>query len=176
MIEDVKEYISKVGEDAPSVYVGTYGKYNSGSLYGAWIDLTKCKDEDEFYEVCYELHNDEPRDSCELMFQDYECFPRRFYGESHMDFDALYEWLDLDEDERDIVSAYWNEVESGTDIEDILESYIGEYDSDEDYVRSEVLETSRIPDWLERYIDWDAYARDNMQDVHVAGNYYFRAY
>ena len=26
----------------PSVYVGTYRKYNEGSLYGMWVDLVAC--------------------------------------------------------------------------------------------------------------------------------------
>ena len=31
----------------PKVYVGTYGKYNSGSIEGKWVDLTDfdCKEE-----------------------------------------------------------------------------------------------------------------------------------
>lgn len=31
----------------PSVYVGTYGKYNDGSLCGLWIDLSSFDDYDE---------------------------------------------------------------------------------------------------------------------------------
>ena len=27
-----------------SVYVGTYGKYNNGSLFGAWLDLSDYAD------------------------------------------------------------------------------------------------------------------------------------
>ena len=39
-----------------SVYVGTYGKYNNGSLFGAWLDLSDYADKEEFYEACRELH------------------------------------------------------------------------------------------------------------------------
>ena len=42
-----------------SVYVGTYGKYNNGSLFGAWLDLSDYADKEEFYEACRELHKDE---------------------------------------------------------------------------------------------------------------------
>ena len=38
------------------VYVGTYGKYNNGSLFGAWLDLSDYADKEEFYEACRELH------------------------------------------------------------------------------------------------------------------------
>ena len=38
------------------VYVGTYVKYNNGSLSGAWLDLSDYSDKEEFYEACRELH------------------------------------------------------------------------------------------------------------------------
>ena len=40
------------------VYVGTYGKYNNGSLFGAWLDLSDYTDKEEFYEACRELHKE----------------------------------------------------------------------------------------------------------------------
>jgi antirestriction protein len=33
----------------PSVYVGTYHKYNCGSIAGAWLDLTDFDSSEEFY-------------------------------------------------------------------------------------------------------------------------------
>ena len=30
------------------VYVGTYAKYNNGSLFGKWLDLSDYSDKDEF--------------------------------------------------------------------------------------------------------------------------------
>lgn len=33
------------------VYVGTYNKYNSGSLFGKWLDLSDYSDKDEFMEA-----------------------------------------------------------------------------------------------------------------------------
>ena len=41
------------------VYVGTYNKYNSGSLFGKWLDLSDYSGKDEFLEACRELHEDE---------------------------------------------------------------------------------------------------------------------
>ncbi len=52
------------------VYVGTYGKYNNGSLFGAWLDLSDYADKEEFYETCRELHKDE--EDAKYMFQDWE--------------------------------------------------------------------------------------------------------
>ena len=55
------------------VYVGTYAKYNNGSLFGAWLDLSDYSDKEEFYEACRELHKDE--EDAEYMFQDWENVP-----------------------------------------------------------------------------------------------------
>ena len=62
------------------VYVGTYGKYNIGSLSGAWLDLSDYSDKEEFYEACRELHKDE--EDAEYMFQDWENVPEGLIGES----------------------------------------------------------------------------------------------
>lgn len=62
------------------VYVGTYAKYNNGSLYGAWLDLSDYSDKEEFYEACRELHEDE--EDAEYMFQDWENVPEGLIGES----------------------------------------------------------------------------------------------
>ncbi|MBT2620615.1 antirestriction protein ArdA [Chryseobacterium sp. ISL-6] len=56
--------------DTACIYVGTYHKYNNGSLYGKWLNLSDYSDYDELLEAMHNLHNDE--DDPELMFQDYE--------------------------------------------------------------------------------------------------------
>ncbi len=55
---------------APAVYVGTWHKYNCGSIAGRWFDLTTFDDERDFFAACRALHQDEA--DPELMFQDYE--------------------------------------------------------------------------------------------------------
>jgi antirestriction protein len=41
------------------IYVGTYGKYNGGSIKGAWLDLTKYADKKAFVKACKKLHKGE---------------------------------------------------------------------------------------------------------------------
>ncbi len=65
---------------AARVYVGTYGKYNAGSLFGEWLDLSDYSDKEEFYDACRELHKDE--EDAEFMFQDWENVPENLIGES----------------------------------------------------------------------------------------------
>ena len=57
----------------PRVYVGTYKKYNEGSLKGGWVTLTDYPSYDAFMEACFKLHKDE-RDP-ELMIQDTDDMP-----------------------------------------------------------------------------------------------------
>ena len=52
------------------VYVGTWKKYNEGNLSGAWIDINKCKNYNDFIEKCKNLHRDES--DPEFMIQDCE--------------------------------------------------------------------------------------------------------
>ena len=63
----------KTISNTPKAYIGTYAKYNNGSLDGAWIDLTEYGSYDDFLSACHELHKDES--DPELMCQDTECMP-----------------------------------------------------------------------------------------------------
>jgi antirestriction protein len=56
------------------IYVGTYAKYNAGSIKGAWFDLEDYSDRDAFLKACRELHKNEQ--DPEFMFQSFQDFPR----------------------------------------------------------------------------------------------------
>ena len=88
------------------VYVGTYGKYSSGSISGKWLDLEDYSDKDEFFEACRDLHKDE-RDH-EFMFQDFEGVPQGMITESSID-DDLWEFLSMEEHEQEIIFAYYDD-------------------------------------------------------------------
>lgn len=83
----------------PRVYVGTYGKYNRGSLAGGWVSLKECKDYQAFLRKCRALHRGE-RDP-EYMIQDSEDFP-----------DGLdcMEWLS-EQDFNDVIAVCKEEAE-----------------------------------------------------------------
>lgn len=70
----------QINTSEASIYVGTYGKYNAGSIFGKWLNLSDYADKEEFYIACRELHNDEA--DPEFMFQDYENIPDGLIGES----------------------------------------------------------------------------------------------
>jgi antirestriction protein len=85
------------------VYVGTYEKYNNGSLDGAWIDLTE-HDRESFFEECQELHGEGEH---EFMFQDWECSIEGAISECCIS-DDLWKIIeaDLDETQLAVVTAY----------------------------------------------------------------------
>lgn len=148
------------------IYCGTYAKYNSGSLKGAWFTLADYRNREEFLEACRALHADE-RDP-ELMFQDYEGFPRSFYSESSAPPPELWEFLELDEDEAEAFEAYADNIGSGATIQGFRDSFIGKWDSGAEYAQESTDgHLPELPAWL--VIDWEATWESNLR------HYYFTA-
>lgn len=144
----------------PSVYVGTYGKYNGGSTAGAWVDLEACGDAESFYEAARELHKDEP--DPEFMFQDFEGFPRAYYSESSIP-DELWDWIALDDDDRELLAVYQDGMSADATIGGAQEAFAGRFDSEADWAESFLNDTGGlegVPEHLRNYIDFEAYGRD----------------
>ena len=162
-----------MADDCASVYVGTYHKYNCGSLEGAWVDLESFNDEGELMEFLHRLHADES--DPEFMIQDYMNFPRRFYSESmnENDFAKLYEWLNLDEEQREMCEEYWNEIGEDASVERIVESLVYSGNSDDyfDELADEAL--SNAPEFLRNYFDYERWRRDCAYDYKVTSNFVF---
>jgi antirestriction protein len=155
------------------LYVGTYEKYNNGSIAGAWVDLEQFSNKQEFYEACAQLHADEA--DPEFMFQDFEGFPDRFYSECGID-DDLFDYLALDDDDRKILAAYIDMTgETGATIDDAMDHYQGEYKNDEDFVYQLLEDCGDIPKDMPSYIviDWEATARNIMFDFYEVDGLYF---
>ena len=179
--EELQEAVSehKSGCDGePSVYVGTYGKYNEGSLCGLWIDLSSFSDYDEFIDFYNAIHADE--EDPELMAQDYEAFPRQWYNEGFMseeDFDHIQEYTELcDKYDVDAVDDY---MEFADELDNFEEAYCGEWDSEEDFARhivEECYDLEKLMGDLSRYFDYEAFGRDLfMWDYNMgANNHVFR--
>lgn len=162
----------------PSVYVGTYGKYNDGSLCGLWIDLSTFNSYDDFIDFCRAIHADE--EDPELMAQDYEGFPPQWYNEGFMsedDFDHIIEYNDMcDKHGQDAVDDY---MEFADSLDDFEEAYCGEWDSEEDFARhfvNEIYDLDRMMGGLSYYFDYEAYGRELfMYDYNMgANNHVFR--
>jgi antirestriction protein len=142
------------------IYVGTFSKYNSGSIKGAWLNLENYSDKDAFLSACRELHKDES--DPELMFQDYEGFPKSLYSESSVS-DELWQWLELDEDDRELLAIYQDNVNQNGDIDEARDNFTGKFDSESDWAANFLEDTGGlegVPEHLRNYIDFEAYARD----------------
>ena len=158
-----------------SVYVGTYHKYNCGSLKGAWVNLESFDDEDELMEFLHRLHADES--DPEFMMQDYMNFPRRFYSESmnESDFAKLYEWLNLDDEQRQMCQEYWDEIDENASVEQIIDScvYSGNSDDYFDELADEELSMCNAPECLRNYFDYEKWRKNCAYDYNVTSNFVF---
>jgi len=163
------------------IYVGTYGKYNDGNLFGKWIDVENLSN-DEFTKEIELLHDDE--DDPEFMFQDFEV-PDSFdslieEGFISNDFWALKDWYN--EQSEGYQNAFNTFVNLGHDPEPVQfeESYMGEYSSGAEFAEmqaEEMGELHNVPDYIKYCIDWqqvwDSYLR---YDFDEDNGYIFRNY
>lgn len=165
------------------IYVGTYAKYNEGSIFGKWMDLSDYSGREEFYDACRELHSDE--EDPELMFQDWENIPSALIGESWLaenifgiieavsnlsetEQEAFFVWLG--NSSRDIASEYIHDL-----ILSFEDDYQGEYKDEEDYAYEVVEQCYDLPEFAQMYFDYEKFARDLfMGDYWYENGFVFR--
>jgi antirestriction protein len=170
------------------IYVGTYGKYNGGSIKGAWLDLTKYADKKAFVKACKKLHKGEH--DPEYMYQDYEGvlhdMPKTWISESHLS-EQVFEFMEHYKDDEEKGEAFLNwisHVGYTGDFDYLVsqfdEAYEGEYDNEKAYAEYlaeqngwyAVMEKAKINVY---YFDEAAYARDLfMSDYFYSGGVVFR--
>lgn len=165
------------------IYVGTYAKYNGGSIFGKWLDLSDYSDKEEFSEACRELHKDEQ--DPEFMFQDWEYIPSDLIGESWL-ADNIFEIIEaideLDDDKKAAFEVWLNHGShdiTNKDITDLIRSFEddfqGAYDDEEDYAYEIVDECYDLPEFAKTYFDYAKFARDLfMGDYWFEDGYVFR--
>jgi len=150
------------------IYVGTYSKYNSGSLFGKWLDLSDYADKEEFMAACKELHKDE--EDPEYMFQDWEGIPESLICESWLSEnffplrDALAK-LPLKEQKAFLIwsdNGFYNLDKE--DFKDLLDSfnneYFGEAENVESFAFQLVEDCYDLPEFAKTYFDYSKFARD----------------
>lgn len=155
----------------PALYVGTYAKYNSGSIAGQWLKLSDYSDAEEFLAACYELHKDE--EDPELMFQDFEGFPRSLYGES-MSQDEIQKIYDLIEvlekvenfTDDDWINAHNQYCQNNGYSDDEIYSF--DEDFFETFFSNKPMEAARATafgsvNWSDDWIKFDGYG--NLESI-----------
>lgn len=157
------------------IYVGTFAKYNNGSIFGAWLDLADYSDSQEFYTACKKLHSGEH--DPEYMFQDWEGIPEQFISESSIDSE-YWEYQEKIESSY-LDSDIWDAgLDADIEPDDIEEAYSGRYSNDEDFAYDLAEQLGYLDDtasWPHSCIDWERAARDLMFDYIESNHYYFRS-
>lgn len=166
----------------PALYCGTYGKYNDGSIAGKWLRLTEYPNAEAFMQACRELHRDEA--DPEFMFQDCEGIPDELYGESLSadDLRKLFDWLNLPEDDRQLLAEYLDATGyrlddvNPADVADKLycvldDPYMPDYNTAMGW---HVLDEGlvEVPESVRSYIDVAALGGDWLMDFSVSSNGY----
>lgn len=161
----------------PKIYVGTYAKYNNGSLKGDWFDLTDYSCLEDLLEDLKEFHDDE--EDPELMIQDTEYLPDDISPLSEKAIEYAGEYVKaLSDHNEDAFSTYYRHINtSGNyDYQEFLDSYRGEFDSEVDYAMSFVEDCgllNDVDDALKNYFDYKAYVRDLFMDYTFINGYVF---
>lgn len=161
------------------IYVGTYEKYNRGSLAGEWVKLGDFSSIEEFYSYCKELHKDE--NDPEYMFQDFEA-PEFMWGlinEGYISPDIYEIAGKLDEVDIDMIAAYVDATGEPLSLEVIEKAedrfygyFENDYDLGFDYAEASGIIDS-IPENLRFYFDFDKLGRDLSHELISSGGYYF---
>ena len=173
--ESLQEAISKHEwkheSDSPALYCGTYGKYNSGNFNGMWVNVSTFDSYDDFINFCKAIHADE--EDPEIMCQDGENIPDSLCSESmgEDEFNNLIKYCELCDEYNVSAVDDFLEWDSTEDLDRMHDSYVGVYDSKEDFAReivSDCYDLENMMGNLACYFDYEAFARDLFM-----GDYYF---
>lgn len=150
----------------PQMYVSTWGEYNSGSGKGKWITLTDFSSYDDFIEYCKKLFPQEKHP--EFMIQDTMYMPEwkndyKWITEEEFDF-LTEEYSELDDTEKEAYDIYVQLSGNFADIDSFRDSYMGEFDSGEDYADYCIDEGYFDTDFLLMHIDSSAVWRTLSTD------------
>ena len=182
--------ILAIGTDEDSfthrAWVGCLSCYNSGRLFGKWIDGVECDDLESAGIATMETVGEYSAYRCvkcfgdEFSVMDHENFLGLITGECNTSeaAEAARQLAEIRDDEREIVIA-WLSNGMEFDLETMRDSYIGEYSSDQDMAEEYISGTGLLddaPEFLARYFDYESFARDLMHDIFEVSGYYFRSY
>lgn len=152
----------------PAVYVGTYHKYNCGSIFGKWFDLSDFEEMAEFSKACRKLYASEV--DPEFMFQDWEGIPSKFVSESSIDWDFITVLKQAKEEGREDAFVAWADYSGECDFDAFDDAYRGKAETEEDYAYELVEDNgllNDVPEPLRSYFDYEAYARDLFSSGYV---------
>lgn len=146
-------------QTTPKIYVACLAAYNSGILYGKWIEANQ--EAEAIQSEIQEMLAQSPIVGAEeWAIHDYEGFMSLQLSESE-DITKVAEMAAMIEEHGEAWAVYaeYEGIEYAT-FERFEEAYAGEWDSEEDFAENLASETMEIPKHLECYIDYEKLARD----------------
>jgi hypothetical protein len=177
---------TKTSIQNPSIFLTDYASYNNGTQFefGHWVDLTDFTDADELNEYI-KNHFEEADEKSplgwgaireEIMITDFENFPRSLYSESGMNFENVYEFIDLDDNDKikvafimeqcndfDYAISHYENVDLTENTRDNI------YDLFEMYY-PEALESESKCNYIT--IDYDRFVKENYTEFDFDGTNY----
>ena len=169
------------------IFLTDYASYNNGTQFefGHWVELSDFSDSDELNDYITnhfkECDEKSPLDQYgskreEPMFTDYEGFPDSFYSESGIDFESLYTYINLDENEKIAVAFI---LYQGEKLEYALDHYENVYMvEDTENAKYDLFDECypEIDDLTSKCyylnIDYDQFIKENYSSFEFEGTYY----
>jgi antirestriction protein len=141
------------------IYVACLAAYNNGILHGRWIDATL--GEDHLWDGIKAMLAASPMpDAEEFALHDHEGFE----GAPLSEYESIQSVADLAAFIDEYGAIAGKLMEHFADLEEAKDAmrdhYAGVYSSVADFAQELTEETTKIPDSLQYYIDWERMARD----------------
>lgn len=153
--------------DGPAVYMGFWGLYNDGNLYGNWINLEKANTSERIEQCIDFLRHKfgyaEDHRCEEWMIQDHQNLPHCLQGENP-DLEKLEEFMTALEDiGSDNIEPYLMACDNQyqvIDADDFRDCFYGIYDSEEDFCQQFTVDCGTDLGPLASHVDWASVWRD----------------
>lgn len=151
--------VLKDEEGSIRIYVACLASYNNGILHGHWIDATL--GEDHLWEGIKAMLAASPiPEAEEFAIHDYEGFE----GVALSEYESIQSVAKLAAFIDEVGPVAGKLMEHFADLDEARETmrdhYAGVYSSVSDFAQELTEETTKIPDTLQYYIDWERMARD----------------
>lgn len=170
IISNLDSQGSAVDLDAPAIYVASLSDYNAGILHGCWISC--CFSVDHVWEEVNAMLATSPtarkyREKAEeWAIHTSSGFCNIDISES-ASFEHCCELAEALEEHGETFAAYYSyhgSSEVSTAVSEYEDAFYGVYDSEKDFAEQFCDDTLDIPEWVQPYFDYEAYARDMFLD------------
>lgn len=160
--------------DTARLFLTDYASYNNGSQFefGHWVDLSQFSDASEFMDYIEKHFEEADKKSPlfgtkreEIMFTDFEGFPKYLYGESmgEADLESIFLYIEADLDDDQELALEWLVNDIGKGFEDaikLVDDVCLFKGSASDYAYELIDDCYDLPDFAKAYFDYDKFGRD----------------